>query len=127
MSAAAPAAVRENLAVTSGDMERTRLANERTYLAWWRTGIAALAAGFAVGRVVPEVVGGRSWPYVALGTALTVAGLVAFVYGAARYRELAASLREGREPRQRDAALFVLAVIGVAGGLASIALVLFAP
>lgn len=113
--------------MASGDTERTRLANERTYLAWWRTGIAALAAGFAVGRVVPEVVGGRSWPYVALGTALTAAGLLAFVYGAARYRELATALREGREPRHRDAALLVLAVLGVAVGLASVLLVLVAP
>lgn len=111
----------------SGDAERTRLANERTYLAWWRTGIAALAAGFAVGRVVPEVVGGRSWPYVALGTALTAAGLLAFVYGAVRYRELAAALREGREPRHRDTALLVLAAIGIATAAVSIVLVLLAP
>ena len=48
---------------------RFSLANERTYLAWWRTGIAGVAAGFAVGRVVPEVVEGRSWPYVAVGAA----------------------------------------------------------
>jgi uncharacterized membrane protein YidH (DUF202 family) len=45
----------ENPLVASGDTERTRLANERTYLAWWRTGIAGVAAGFAVGHVVPEV------------------------------------------------------------------------
>ena len=113
--------------MSSGDAERTRLANERTYLAWWRTGIAALAAGFAVGRVVPEVVGGRSWPYVVLGTALTIAGLVAFVYGFARYRELAAALREGRAPAHRDTALVFLAAIGIAVGAVSIVLVLFAP
>ena len=35
--------------MTSGDLERTRLANERTYLAWWRTGIAALAVPLALG------------------------------------------------------------------------------
>ncbi len=119
--------IRENPAVANGDMERTRLANERTYLAWWRTGIAGVAAGFAVGRVVPEVVEGRSWPYVAVGTALTAAGLLAFVYGVVGYRELDAALREGREPATRDRALLVLAAIGVTAGVASIALVLFAP
>jgi inner membrane protein YidH len=110
-----------------GDKQRTRLANERTYLAWWRTGIAALAAGFAIGRIVPEVVGGTSWPYIALGTALAAAGLVAIGYGVVRYRELDAALREDREPSAGDAVLLVLAGTGIAVGIASILLVLFAP
>ena len=113
--------------MAGGDMERTRLANERTYLAWWRTGIAGVAAGFAVGRVVPEVVEGTSWPYVAVGAALTAAGLLAFVYGTVRYRELDAALREDREPARRDTALLVLAAVGVAAGVASLVLVLLAP
>ena len=91
--------------MSNGDMERTRLANERTYLAWWRTGIAAVASGFAVGRVVPAVVQGTNWPYVAVGAALTAAGLFAFVYGTVRYRDVDAALSEGREPARRDAAL----------------------
>ena len=118
---------RENLDVSNGDMERTRLANERTYLAWWRTGIAGVASGFAVGRVVPAVVQGTSWPYVAVGAALTAAGLFAFVYGTVRYRDLDAALREGREPARRDSALLVLAAIGVASGVVSLVLVLVAP
>ena len=86
--------------MADGDAERTRLANERTHLAWWRTGIAGIAAGFAVGRIVPEV-----WPYVAVGSALTATGVLAFVYGA----------------------VLVLAAIGVEAGIASILLVLIAP
>jgi putative membrane protein len=40
----------------SGDASRrTRLANERTQLAWWRTGLTALAVGLAIGRVLPEL------------------------------------------------------------------------
>ena len=54
----------------SGEVHRTQLAHERTYLAWWRTGLAGIAAGFAVGRVLPEVVGDTNWPYIALGTVL---------------------------------------------------------
>ena len=95
--------------MADGDAERTRLANERTYLAWWRTGIAGIAAGFAVGRIVPEVVEGQSWTYVAVGAALTATGALAFVYGAVRYRELDAALREGREPARHDSAVLVLA------------------
>jgi uncharacterized membrane protein YidH (DUF202 family) len=37
---------------------RTWLAAERTWLAWWRSGIAAAAAAIAVGRPMPELVGG---------------------------------------------------------------------
>lgn len=107
-------------------MERTRLANERPYLAWWRTGIAGLAAGFAIGRVVPEVVEGRSWPYAGVGAALTAAGLL---------HSSTASFGTGRSTRRcaraaslgRDGALLLLAAIGVAAGVASIVLVLFAP
>lgn len=113
--------------MTTGDVERTRLANERTYLAWWRTGIAGIAAGFAVARVVPEVIGGRTWPYVVVGVALTAAGLLSFVYGVVRHRELDAALREGREPKRRDSAFLVLAAVGIASGVASLVLVLFAP
>ena len=80
-----------------GEVHRTRLAHERTYLAWWRTGLAGIAAGFAVGRVLPEVVGGTNWPSIALGTALAAAGLAAMVYGIVHYRELQAALRDDRE------------------------------
>lgn len=31
---------------------RTLLANERTYLAWWRTGLTTLTVALAVARVV---------------------------------------------------------------------------
>ncbi|MGZ5314068.1 MAG: DUF202 domain-containing protein, partial [Solirubrobacterales bacterium] len=34
---------------------RTRLANERTQLAWWRTGLTALAVAVGIGRVIPEL------------------------------------------------------------------------
>jgi putative membrane protein len=113
--------------MASGDTERTRLANERTYLAWWRTGIAALAAGFAIGRLLPEVVDGSSWPYVTLGVALLATGVIAIGYGLVRFRALDAALRDEGEHGGGDRVLVVLAGIGVAVGVASIALVLVAP
>ncbi|HEV8450476.1 MAG TPA: DUF202 domain-containing protein, partial [Gaiellales bacterium] len=43
---------------------RTRLANERTYLAWWRTGLTSLAVSLAAGKVVPQLSNAqRTWPY----------------------------------------------------------------
>jgi putative membrane protein len=110
-----------------GEVHRTRLAHERTYLAWWRTGLAGIAAGFAVGRVLPEVVGGTNWPYVALGTGLAASGLAAMVYGIVHYRELQAALLEDREPHTGEGFLLALAAVGIAVGAASVLLVILAP
>jgi uncharacterized membrane protein YidH (DUF202 family) len=112
--------------MASGEVHRTQLAHERTYLAWWRT-LAGIAAGFAIGRVLPEVVGGTNWPYIALGAALAASGLAAMVYGIVHYRELQAALREDREPRTGEAFVLVLAAVGMAVGAASVLLVLLAP
>ena len=113
--------------MAGGEVHRTQLAHERTYLAWWRTGLAGIAAGFAIGRVLPEVVGGTNWPYVALGTALAASGLAAMVYGIVHYQELQSALREDREPRTGDAFVLTLAAVGIAVGAVSVLLVLLAP
>ena len=34
---------------------RTHLANERTYLACWRSGLTALAVSVAIGKLVPQL------------------------------------------------------------------------
>ena len=113
--------------MASGEVHRTQLAHERTYLAWWRTGLAGIAAGFGVGRVLPEVVSGTNWPYIALGTALAGAGLAAMVYGIVHYRELQAALREEREPHTGEGFLLALAAVGIAVGAVSVLLVLLSP
>jgi putative membrane protein len=54
---------------------RTRLATERTELAWWRTGLTALAVALGVGRVVPELGhGGARWPYVVADVGFAIWG-----------------------------------------------------
>ena len=111
----------------SGEAQRMRLVYERTYLAWWRTGLAGIAAGFAVGRVLPEIVGGTNWPYIALGTLLAASGLAAMVYGIVHYRELQAALREDREPHTGEGFVLALAAVGIVVGAASVVLVLLAP
>jgi uncharacterized membrane protein YidH (DUF202 family) len=111
----------------SGEIQRTRLVHERTYLAWWRTGLAGIAAGFGVGRILPEVIGGTNWPYIALGTVLVAAGLAAMVFGIVHYRELQAALREDREPHAVEGFLVALAAVGIAVGAASVLLVLLSP
>ena len=71
---------------------RTWLAAERTFLAWWRTGLAASVAALAVGRVLPDVVDGATWPFVVLGLGYGVIAAGIFVAGARRQREIEAGL-----------------------------------
>ena len=75
---------------------RTRLASERTELAWWRTGFTVLAVALAVGRVVPELADTETkWPYAALGLAYAIYGIALIVYGSLRSREIDAALARG--------------------------------
>ncbi len=48
-------------------LRRTRLANERTYFAWWRTGFTALAVSIGVAKIIPAITKGPRWSYTVLG------------------------------------------------------------
>ena len=74
---------------------RTRLAAERTWLAWWRSGIAATAASLAVGAFVPDVIEGAGWPYVILGVGYAALAVSMFVVGELRKRAVDRALDEG--------------------------------
>jgi uncharacterized membrane protein YidH (DUF202 family) len=75
---------------------RTRLAAERTWLAWWRTGIAATTASIAVGGLVPELIEGAGWPYILLGIGYAVLAVTMFAAGELRKRAVDEALDEGR-------------------------------
>jgi uncharacterized membrane protein YidH (DUF202 family) len=64
---------------------RTQLAAERTWLAWWRTGLAAAAGAIGIGRLLPELIPGTTWPYAVLGTGYGLLGLA--LMGAAAVRQ----------------------------------------
>ncbi len=70
---------------TMDALRRTRLANERTYLAWWRSALTALAVAVGTGRIAPGLAGGAEWPYRALGAAFAV--LAAALAGCAYVRQ----------------------------------------
>lgn len=74
---------------------RTYLANERTELAWWRTGLTALAVSLGVGRVIPELGGGPNWPYVVIGAGYAVLGTGFIVYGSWRERAVRRAFERG--------------------------------
>src|SRR5437764_14391670 len=63
---------------------RTRLANERTYLAWWWTGLTTFAVSLAAGRLVPELSSGASWPFEVIGVAFGGVGLLLITYAYVR-------------------------------------------
>lgn len=76
---------------------RTYLAEERTLLAWWRSGLAAMAVALGVGRLLPALLDASSQgPFVALGVGYAVLGLVLVLFGSARERAQARALAEGR-------------------------------
>jgi putative membrane protein len=64
---------------------RTKLAAERTYLAWWRTGLTAYAVALATARVVPELSKAKTqWPYTVIGVGFALLGSACLAYGQRR-------------------------------------------
>ena len=71
------------------------MAAERTWLAWWRTALAATAGALAVGRFAPELLGVAPWPYIALGCGYAAVAIGLLVFGAIRQRRLERATVDG--------------------------------
>lgn len=106
---------------------RTRLANERTYLAWWRTGLTALAVSLAAGRVVPTISHGTAWPYELAGTGFAVLGILCIYTGYQREREIDRALEEGRFATLDPRINLVLTTVGVILGIFTLGLIVVNP
>lgn len=105
---------------------RTYLANERTELAWWRTGLTALAVSLGVGRLIPELGGGADWPYAVIGAGYAVLGLGFIVYGSVREREVRRAFERGEFAYPDSRVFAALTALAVALGVATLVLVLAA-
>jgi putative membrane protein len=103
---------------------RTRLANERTYLAWWRTGLAAFAVSIGAGRIVPALAGGPQTLYSIAGVLFAVIGILVIAYGRKRGHEVDASISAGGFVPANDRMLSLIAGLAAVGGLLLIALIL---
>jgi putative membrane protein len=104
---------------------RTRLANERTYLAWWRTGLAAIAVGVGAAKVVPALGHHEvQWPYTVAGAGFTALGVVCIVFGLVRQREVEHALARGDFAPPDDWMVLTLTLFGAAFGLLLLVVVL---
>jgi putative membrane protein len=88
------------------NLARDHLANERTFLAWVRTGVAIVVFGFAIGRFAVAI---RQWmqleghghvvPTAGLsvwfGTAAIIAGVLVCLMGLVRYRQTRQQIDSG--------------------------------
>ena len=103
---------------------RTRLANERTYLAWWRTGLTALAVSVGSGKLVPALASGVTWPYTAIGIGFAVLGVVCSGYAFWRYREVEEAISRGEFAHPDERVIAVLSGVAAAMGVLLIAVLL---
>jgi putative membrane protein len=103
----------EERSETGDASRRTLLATERTYLAWWRTGLTAFAVALAAARIVPELADVTRWPYALLGAGFSLLGILCVGYGERRRREVERAVREGRYVPTHDSVALVLAGGGV--------------
>jgi putative membrane protein len=107
---------------------RTLLANERTYLAWWRTGLTTLTVALAAARVVPELSDSKvRWPYTVVGVVFALLGVICIAYGEQRRASVDHAVRKGEFVDADPRLTMGLTVVGVALGLALVVLILIAP
>jgi putative membrane protein len=104
---------------------RTRLANERTYLAWWRTGLTSLAVAVGIGRIVPEVAKTTKWPYELLGAGYGLLGIAFMVAAYGRTREIERALDAGGFAPLHSTFLLALTAVGLLLAAATVGVVLF--
>ena len=103
---------------------RTLLANERTFLAWWRGALTALAVSLGAGALVPELTTADRWPFVSLGVGFGVLAIVFILYGSYRHRAVEDALQRGEFAPVHRGVVLAFAVVGVTLGLLTILAVL---
>jgi putative membrane protein len=103
---------------------RTHLASERTYLAWWRTGLTSVTVGIGAGRVVPALTSGATWPYALIGAGFALLGVICIAYAAVRRREVEEALARGDFAPPDDRVIALMTGVGSLLGLLVLAIVL---
>ena len=96
---------------------RTHLANERTYLAWWRTGLTCLVVSLGAGKLVPSISHQARWPYEVLGVGFALLGMAFVGYGLKRQREIRNAVTKSAFEHPDDRIMAAFAVAGIGLGL----------
>jgi putative membrane protein len=97
---------------------RTRLANERTFLAWWRTGLASLAVGIGAGKVVPLLGHNEDkWAYTLAGAGFIALGIAFIAFGLLRQREVERALARGEFAPPDNQLVLIFTLLGAAFGV----------
>jgi inner membrane protein YidH len=104
-------------------IRRTQLANERTFLAWWRSGITALGVSLAVGRVVPALGDQTGWPYAVVGAFYGILGLAMVLYGSFRQRQVEDGIERGEFVSMNRRLVTGFTVLAVAIGIGTLVLI----
>lgn len=103
---------------------RTLLANERTFLAWWRGGLTALAVSLGAGALVPKLTSASRWPFAVLGIGFGVLAIAFIAYGSFRHRAVERALARGEFAPLQPRIVIALGAFGVILGLLTILAVL---
>jgi len=109
-------------AADSDSRARTHLANERTFLAWLRTGLSLLAVGIGAARFLPiALVPGL--PYVTVfAVMLVLSGTALVLYGGMRYVRAHRDINAGSyDPDVQP--MWIVAVVVAALGVMSVPLI----
>lgn len=100
-----------------------RLANERTYLAWLRSALTALAVAVGAGKIVPDVAKVTRWPFEVLGAGFALLAVLLAVLGARRFLQVEQALDAGTFAPLRPREALLIAGFATLLGLATTALV----
>jgi putative membrane protein len=102
---------------------RTRLANERTYLAWLRTALTALAVAIGAGKIVPNLAHVTRWPFELLGAGFAALAVIFVVAGIRRFLKVEAALESGEFSALAGPEAVVIAAIASVLAVATLVLV----
>ena len=99
------------------------MAAERTWLAWWRTALAATVGALGVGRLAPELLDVAPWPYVVLGAGYAGLAVGLLLIGARRQHDLQRAIDRGSQAPLSFELVTLFTVGGVLLALTTIVLV----